>query len=65
MSQDDTQFARNLSECERLGIPHGVYLYSYAVNDTQAKSELAHILRLIKGHKFEYPIFLDCEQAVT
>ena len=26
--QDDTQFARNLSECERLGIPHGVYLYS-------------------------------------
>ena len=45
-AQDDTQFARNLSECERLGIPHGVYLYSYAGTETQAKSELAHILRL-------------------
>lgn len=64
-SQDDKQFTRNLSECERLGIPRGVYLYSYAKNETQAKSELAHILRLIKGHTFQLPIFLDCEQAGT
>lgn len=61
--QDDTQFARNLSECERLGIPHGIYLYSYATTEAQAKSELAHILRLIKGHKFELPIFIDVEEA--
>lgn len=64
-SQDDTQFARNLSECERLGIPHGIYLYSYATTDVQAKSELAHILRLIKGHKFELPIFIDVEENGT
>lgn len=64
-SQDDKQFLRNLSECEQLGIPHGVYLYSYANNDAQAKSELAHILRLIKAHKFELPIFLDVEESGT
>ena len=64
-SQDDKQYARNLSECERLGIPKGVYLYSYATTETQAKSELAHILRLIKGHTFELPIFLDCEEPGT
>ena len=64
-SQDDKQYARNLSECERLGIPKGVYLYSYATTETQAKSELAHILRLINGHNFELPIFLDCEEAGT
>ena len=58
-AQDDTQFARNLSECERLKIPHGVYLYSYASTEVQAKSELAHILRLIKGHTFELPIFIE------
>jgi GH25 family lysozyme M1 (1,4-beta-N-acetylmuramidase) len=29
-SQDDEQFNRNVSECERLGIPWGAYLYSYA-----------------------------------
>ena len=62
-AQDDTQFARNLSECERLGIPHGVYLYSYAGTEAQAKSELAHILRLIKGHTFELPIFIDVEES--
>lgn len=64
-SQDDKQYARNLAECERLGIPRGVYLYSYAKTETQAKSELAHILRLIKGHSFQLPIFLDCEESGT
>ena len=58
-SQDDKQWVRNLAECERLGIPVGVYLYSYATCDRQAQSELAHILRLIKGHTFQLPIFLD------
>ena len=64
-SQDDTQYARNLSECERLGIPKGIYLYSYATTEAQAKSELAHVLRLIKGHKFELPIFIDVEEGGT
>lgn len=64
-AQDDKMFARNLAECERLGIPHGVYLYSYATTETQAKSELEHILRLIKGHKFELPIYLDVEENGT
>ena len=65
VSQDDTQFARNLSECERLGIPHGVYLYSYAITEAQAKSELAHFLRLIKGHTFELGAYLDVEENNT
>lgn len=64
-SQDDMQWSRNLSECERLGIPRGVYLYSYASSDAQAQSELQHILRLIKGHKFQLPIYLDCEEGYT
>ena len=64
-SQDDKQWARNISECERLGIPIGIYLYSYATSDKQAKSELSHILRLIKGHTFKYPIFIDVEEPGT
>ena len=64
-TQDDKQYALNLAECERLGIPKGVYLYSYATTETQAKSELAHILRLIMDHTFELPIFLDCEEPGT
>lgn len=64
-SQDDKQWIRNLSECERLGIPVGAYLYSYATSDRQAQSELDHILRLIKGHTFQLPIFLDVEEPGT
>lgn len=64
-SQDDKQWSRNISECERLGVPVGAYLYSYATNESMARSELAHILRLIKGHTFKLPIFLDCEEGST
>lgn len=64
-AQDDRQFARNLAECERLKIPHGVYLYSYATTEKQAKSELAHILRLVKKSKFEMPIYIDVEENGT
>jgi lysozyme len=60
--QDDKQFERNASECERLGIPYGVYLYSYATNDENAKSEAGHILRLIKGKKLSLPVYLDVEE---
>ena len=64
-SQDDKQWIRNLAECERLGIPVGVYLYSYATCDRQAQSELDHIMRLIKGHTFQLPIFIDVEEPGT
>ena len=64
-SQDDKQWARNLAECERLGIPRGVYLYSYANSEAQARSELQHMLRCIRGHKFQLPIYIDLEQAGT
>lgn len=62
-SQDDKQWTRNISECERLGIPHGVYLYSYADTMEHARSEVAHVRRLLKGRKLQYPVYFDTEQA--
>lgn len=64
-SQDDPKFLRNAKECERLGIPYGVYLYSYAKNDTQINSEIAHAKRLLKGRKLSYPVYFDTEQSGT
>ena len=61
--QDDVQFERNVSECDRVGMPWGAYLYSYAVNQEQAKSEAEHILRLMEGKKPLYPVCLDVEDA--
>ena len=61
-AQDDAYFERNTSECERLGIPYGVYIYSYANNVNKAKSEANHVKRLVKGKKLSFPIFYDLEE---
>jgi lysozyme len=64
-SQDDVQFKRNADECTRLGIPFGVYIYSYAENTTQAKSEADHVIRVIEGYKLDYPVYYDLEDEPT
>lgn len=61
-SQDDLYWNYNVKECERLGIPYGVYLYSYADSQAHANSEVAHVKRLIKGHKPSYPVYIDLEE---
>ena len=62
---DDDQFKRNADACTRLGIPFGVYLYSYAKTNEKAKSEAEHVLRLVKDYKLSYPIYYDLEEAGT
>ncbi len=64
-SQDDDTWEYNASECERLGIPYGVYLYSYATNTSMAKSEAEHTLRLLSGHHPSLPVYLDMEDKST
>ena len=63
--QDDVQFRRNADECARLGIPFGVYLYSYADSNEKARSEADHVLRLIRGYCLSYPVYLDLEEPGT
>lgn len=62
-SQDDTQAIRNMQECDRLGIPYGVYLYSYALNIDDAISEVKHALRMVTGHDPKLGIWFDMEDA--
>ena len=64
-SQDDVQWVRNANECTRLGIPFGVYIYSYATSTAQASSEAYHVLRLIKNYKLTYPVYYDLEDGST
>lgn len=60
--QDDRQWSRNVSECERLGIPYGVYFYSYAMTADMAVDEGAHAVRLLQGHNPDLPVFYDLEE---
>ena len=62
-NQDDAMFARNVSECERLEIPYGIYIYSYALDENAASSEADHVLRLIKGCNPRLGIWFDMEDA--
>ena len=64
-ANDDQYWEYNASECERLGIPYGVYLYSYAENDAEAASEAEHVLRLLKGHSPSLPVYYDLEDNGT
>lgn len=61
VSQDDDYWKYNADECTRLGIPFGVYIYSYAMDVKEAKSEAEHVLRLVKGYNLSLPIYFDLE----
>lgn len=62
-SQDDEQAERNMTECERLGVPYGVYIYSYCLNMEQCESETAHTLRMIDSHNPVLGVWFDMEDA--
>lgn len=62
--QDDAQFKKNISECKRLGIPFGVYLYSYANTLEKASSEADHVLRLVNSYKPDLGIWYDVEDKI-
>lgn len=64
-SNDDSFWEYNVSECERLHIPYGVYLYSYAENEDEAKSEAEHALRLLNNHHPSLPVYYDLEDNNT
>lgn len=57
----DPTFERNYAECKRLGIPVGVYYYTYAVSHTSANAELALLKTALTGKTFELPICVDVE----
>lgn len=62
-NQDDAQFNANVKKAEAAGMPWGAWLYSYALNKSQAESEVKHIIRMLKGKKPTLPVALDMEDA--
>lgn len=56
-----------MTECIRLNIPFGAYIYSYAKTKDDARSEAAHVRRLLDPYlsKMSYPVYYDIEQKGT
>lgn len=59
----DPKAQRNMAECERLGIPYGVYVYSYALDAEAARMEADHLLQMLKGRKVSVGVWFDMEDA--
>lgn len=57
----DTEFERNYSECKRLGIPVGVYIYNYCNCEDTAKQGAEWVLQHLQGKSLELPIYIDME----
>lgn len=62
-NQKDEYFERNYSECKRLGIPVGVYSYSYAQSVAEAKEEAKRVIEWLQGRDLDLPVYYDMENA--
>lgn len=59
----DNEFKNHVKGCEAVGLPYGLYHYSYALNLDQAKTEAEGLIKLAKSCNPTYPIVLDMEDA--
>jgi GH25 family lysozyme M1 (1,4-beta-N-acetylmuramidase) len=59
----DPTFERNYRECQRLGIPVGVYYYSKAVTTSEADTELALLRKVLTGKTVQLPVAVDIEDT--
>ena len=59
----DTYYKRNITGAINAGIPVGVYWYSQALNESEAKAEANKLLSAIKGYDIELPVYFDYEFA--
>lgn len=59
----DPTFERNYAECQRLGIPCGVYYYCKAVNTAEADAELALLRKVLTGKTVQLPVAVDIEDT--
>lgn len=61
---EDKYFQRNVSECNRLGIPYGIYLYSYAYDANFAYAEANGTTEMLSkvNLNLSYPIYYDIER---
>ena len=61
-SQKDIKFEKNYQGCVDNNISKGAYWYSYATTVSDIQTEAKVFLSVIKGKKFEYPVYLDIEE---
>ena len=64
VSQIDKCFVQNYNAAKVAGLDVGAYWYSYADSAEDAVKEAKACMEVIKGKKFEYPIYFDLEKLL-
>lgn len=61
----DSKAIRNIEECIRVGMPFGVYVYSYALNVNNAMNEANLVIKTLAPYKnkIKFPVIIDMEDA--
>ena len=57
----DSKFEQNITRANEVGIPVGIYYYSYANSSKSAIADAKWILKQIKGYQVDLPIAFDWE----
>ena len=57
----DTNARYNMQEAQKYGIPVGVYFFSTAVSEDEAKEEALWVADYISQYSITYPVAYDCE----
>lgn len=63
MCSEDEQFRANLSGAKAAGLETGVYFFSQAVNEEEAREEAAYVLGLLNGEALDLPVYYDWERV--
>ena len=58
----DVKFERNIKEANRVGIPVGIYFYSYADSKNRAIEDAKWVIEHIKDYKVDLPVAYDWER---
>lgn len=59
----DRKFKNFVEEATKNGIPVGVYFYSQAITENEAKKEAKFVIDNIKKYKVSLPVYFDVEYA--
>ncbi len=59
----DSYFDINYDRAKQAGVPIGAYCYIYGTTTAAVQAEVNALLSVIQGKQFEYPIYIDVEDA--
>lgn len=60
----DVQFQRNLKNAKKAGVDVGVYFFSQAINEKEAREEAKFVLKALKERKLDLPVVFDPERIL-